>query len=453
MTWRKIDDDTCDGNEPLSAFLTNGLATNANTYAQELSRSFTLAWPFQSAPKWASYEIPIGFCMIFDVGIGARTIDFVFSCNVGSTRGGSIMVTHQSSQTLVQTPVDPGTTVINLTMTLSSPQDGPQAFFVGWISDIDFDTADTVDIHSAVDSQIAVSRDSFNPRGNGGVFFGVIDCPSTVLVPATPNAGRTRYQVCRITEETGSGHLDGHLHVWPAIEENPPWFDTNFAASKFVTGYLYQLGWIQMFGMCATVTQATGSETSRVYAHDFATSQQGVSRLTGSAYVNLRKQVAAGPAQDQTAGLHAILSRPTPMERYFSVDNDRSVGLNVNFRCYPLSPSVADYTFDVTVETATTVVASDTLANATLPALRPQQRATSTAFEVICANGAAVGPAEWGMSDAMAFSDMLKVAPISLALPSFNAVAGTIYKVSISVLCGVDADAQFHVVGLYIGEH
>ena len=449
MTWRKIDDDTCDGNEPLSAFLTNGLATNANTYAQELSRSFTLAWPFESAPKWASYEIPIGFCMIFDVGIGARTIDFVFACTVGVNVGGSIMVTHQSSQTLVQTPVTAGTTVINLTMTLSSPQDGPQAFFVGWVSEVYLDEAETVDIHSAVDSQIAVSRDSFNPRGNGGVFFGVIDCPNTVLDPATPNAGRTRYQVCRITEETGAGHLDGYLHVWPAIEENPPWFATIFEAAKYVTGFLYQLGWIEMFGMCATVTQATGSETSRVYSHDFATSQQGVNRLTGSAYVNLRKQVAAGPAQDQTSGMHAILSKTAPIVRYFSVDNDRSVGLNVNFRCYPISPSAAEYAFDVKVETATTLVASAVVANATLPALRPQQRATSTAFEVICANGAAIGPAEWGMSDAMAFSDMLKVAPVSMALPNFNAVAGTIYKVTI----GVDIFFDFHVVGLYIGEH
>lgn len=453
MTWQKIDDDTCQGDEPLSAFLTNGLATNANAYAQQLSRSFTLAWPFNSAPKWASYEIPIGFCMIFDVGIGARTIDFVFACNVGSTRGGSLMVTHQSSQTLVQTPVDAGTTVINLTMTLSSPQDGPQAFFVGWISDIDFDIVATVDIHSAIDSQIVVSRDSFNPRGNGGVFYGIIDCPTTVLFPATPNAGRTRYQVCRVLEEVTNPHPDGYLQVWPAIEENPPWFATLFDNSKSVTGYLYQIGWIEMFGMCATVTQATGSQTSRIYAHDFATSQQGVNRLTGSAVVNLRKQVAAGPAQDQTAGLHAILSRPTPMERYFSVDNNRAVGLNVNFRCYPLSPSVADYTFDVTVETATALVTSASFPNATLPALRPQQRATSTAFEVICANGAAIGPAEWGMSDAMAFSDMLKVAPISIALPTFNAVAGTIYKVRIAVSCGVDTNAQFHVVGLYIGEH
>lgn len=452
MTWRKIDDDTCDGDEPLSAFLTNGLATNANTYAQELSRSFTLAWPLGTAPKWASYEIPIGFCMIFDVGIGARTIDFVFACDVNRDRGGSIMVTHQSSQTLVQTPVDPGTTVINLTMTLSSPQDGPQAFFVGWISDIDLDRAETVEIHSAVDSQIAISRGSFNPSGNGGVFFGVIDCPSTSLFPPTPNAGRTRYQVCRVLEEASSPHPDGYLQVWPAIEENPPWFSTVFDNSKRVTGYLYQLGWIQMFGMCATVTHATGSETSRVYAHDFATSQQGVNRLTGSAYVNLRKQVAAGPAQDQTAGLHTILSKDYPIVRYFSVDNDRAVGLNVNFRCYPLSPNTAGYTFTVSVEDDRGTVAFDLVTNSTLPALRPQQRATSTAFEVICANGAAIGPAEWGMSDAMAFSDMLKVAPISVALPAFNAVAGTIYRVLIEV-GDVDRDAQFHVVGLYIGEH
>lgn len=449
MTWRKIDDDTCDGDEPLSAFLTNGLATNANTYAQELSRSFTVAWPFDSAPKWASYEVPIGFCMIFDVGIGARTIDFVFACNVSPVIGGSIMVTHQSSQTLVQTPVAAGTTTFTVTLALSSPQDGPQAFFVGWISDAYLDEADTVKIHSAVDSQITISKDSFNPRGNGGVFFGIIDCPSTALYPPTPNAGRTRYQVGRVIEEASSPHPDGYLQVWPAIEENPPWFNTVFDNSKFVTGYLYPLGWIEMFGMCATVTQATGSQTSRVYAHDFATSQQGVNRLTGAAYVNLRKQVAAHPAQDMTGGVHTLLTRPDPIVRFFSVDNDRSVGININFRAYPLAPNAADYTFDFIVDDGSNVVASRSMPHLTLAALRPQQRATSTGFEAICATGAAIGPAEWGMSDAMAFSDMLKVGSVAVALPSFNAVAGRIYKVTISV----DIAADFHVLGLYIGEH
>jgi hypothetical protein len=450
MTWRKIDDDTCDADQPLSAFLTTGLAANANSYAQDLSRSFTLAWPFNAAPKWASYEIPVGFVMMFDVGIGARTIDFVFACGVNPQVGGSILVAHQASQTQVQTPVAAGETTITVTLALQSPQDGPQAFFIGWISEQYLDEAETVDIHSAVDSQIAISRGSFNPRGNGGVYFGVIDVPSTAIFPPTPNAGRTRYQVCRVTEEASRPDPDGYLHVWPAIEENPPWFPTVFENAKFVNGYLYQLGWIQLYSVGATVTQATGSQTSRVYAHDFATSQQGVSRLTGSALVNLRKQIAAGPAQDQTGGLHAILSRSAPVVRYFSVDNDRTVGINVNFRAYPLSPSAAGYSFRVEVTSATLgLLAEQIIDNAALPSLRPQQRATSTGFEVICANGAAIGPAEWGMSDALSLSDMIKTQPTSFALPAFNAVAGTIYTVTIYV----DRDFDFHVVGLYIGEN
>jgi len=451
MTWRKIDDDTCDAEQPLSAFLTTGLAANANSYAQDLSRSFTLAWPFYAAPKWASYEIPIGFVMMFDVGIGARTISFSFACSVNPQVGGSILVAHQASQTQVQMPVAAGATTIDVTLALQSPQDGPQAFFIGWISEQYLDEAETVQIYSAVDSVITVGADSFNPRGNGGVYFGVIDVPSTALFPATPNAGRTRYQVCRVTEEVGPSPPDGYLHVWPAIEENPPWFPVNFDGTKFVTGYLYQLGWIELYSVCATVTQATGSQTSRVYAHDFATSQQGVSRLTGSALLNLRKQIAAGPAQDQTGGLHAILSRTGPafIVRYFSVDNDRTVGINVNFRAYPLSPSAAGYSFRAFVEDATGLVAEQFVNNAALPSLRPQQRATSTGFEVICANGAAIGPAEWGMSDALSLSDMIKTQPTSFALPAFNAVAGTIYKVTISV----DIFSDFHLVGLYIGEN
>jgi hypothetical protein len=95
------------------------------------------------------------------------------------------------------------------------------------------------------------------------------------------------------------------------------------------------------------------------------------------------------------------------------------------------------------------LLAEQIIDNAALPSLRPQQRATSTGFEVICANGAAIGPAEWGMSDALSLSDMIKTQPTSFALPAFNAVAGTIYKVTISV----DIFSDFHLVGLYIGEN
>ena len=448
MTWQKIDDDRCKGDESLSAFLCNGLAQNAMTYASELSRSFSITWPGDTAPKWASYEIPVGFVIMLDVGQGATQVTFDLIFEVNPNIGGSLMISHQASQSMVQSTVAAGATDITLALTLQSPQDGPQAFFVGWISEQYLDEAQTVKIHSAVDSQVAISKDSFNPAGNGGVFFGVLDVPSTALFPPTPNAARTRYQVCRVIEEVSAPHPDGYLQVWPAIEENPPWFPTVFANSKYVTGYLYELGWIKLYSATATVTGAVALAMSRIYAHDFATSLQTINRLTGSAFVNLRKQIAAGPAQ-MGGGLHAILSRDVSIVRYFSVQNDRETGITVNFRAYPLNPGASGYTFTVTIEGDTGVVSSATYDQPTLPSLRPQQRATSTSFEAICAMGASIGPAEWGMSDALAISDMLKTVPITLVLPTFAAVTDVAYRVTLSVDIG---GYDFHVVGLFIGE-
>lgn len=448
MAWRKIDDDRCAGDESLSAFLCDGLARNAMCYADELSRSFSIAWPGDTAPKWASYEVPIGFVMMLDVGQGATEVTFDLLFTLNPNIGGSLMISHQASQSMVQSAVAAGTTDITLTLTLQSPQDGPQAFFVGWISEVYLDTAETVNIHSAIDSQIAISKDSFNPHVTNGVFFGIIDCPSTVLFPATPNVGRTRYQVCRVLEEVNHPHPDGYLQVWPAIEENPPWFSTALDNAKYVTGYLYELGWIQLYSIAATVTATAGLQMARIYAHDFATSLQTINRLTGAASVNERKQIAAAPAQ-MGGAVHAILSKAAPIVRYFSVQNSRDMGLTVNFRAYPLNPSAADYTFTVEVEDATTVVSYATFNRASLPALRPQQRATSTSFEVICANGAAIGANQWGMSDALSLSDMQKTAPTTIVLPTFAAVANTVYKVTLKVdIIGFD----FHLVGLFIGD-
>ena len=83
MAWRKIDDDRCAGDESLSAFLCAGLASNAMCYASELARSFSIVWPVDTAPKWASYEVPIGFVMMFDVGQGATEVQFDFTCQIG----------------------------------------------------------------------------------------------------------------------------------------------------------------------------------------------------------------------------------------------------------------------------------------------------------------------------------------------------------------------------------
>ena len=449
MAWRKIDDDRCAGDESLSAFLCAGLASNAMCYASELARSFSIVWPVDTAPKWASYEVPIGFVMMFDVGQGATEVQFDFTCLVNANIGGHVVIAHQASESQVTVAVAAGATDIAVTLTLQSPQDGPQAFIVQWLSEVYLDEAQTVKVHSAVDSQIAVSKDSFNPSGNGGVFFGIIDVPSTALVPATPNAGRTRYQVCRVIEETSEPHPDGYLQVWPAIEENPPWFPTVFANSKYVTGYLYELGWLQLYSCTATVTAAAPLTTQMIYAHDFATSLQTVNRLTGAAFVNQRKQIAAHPAQLGTGGVHAILSNSAPIDRYFSVQNNRDMGLTVNFRCYPLNPGASDFTFSVEVEGPSGRVSGASISNAALPALMPQQRSTSTAFEVICANGAAIGPAEWGMSDAIALSDLRKTVPVTLVLPTWSAVAGDVYRVRLTVdIIGFD----FHIVGLFIGE-
>lgn len=449
MAWRKIDDDRCAGDESLSAFLCNGLAQNAMCYASELSRSFSIAWPIDTAPKWASYEQPIGFVMMLDVGQGATEITFDLTFAVNPNIGGSLQISHQASESTVQSAVTAGATDITITLALQSPQDGPQAFIVGWISDVYLDTAETVNVHSAVDGQIAVSKDSFDPHASPGVFYGIIDVPSTVLVPATPNVGRTRYQVCRVIEEAVHPHPDGYLQVWPAIEEDPPWFSTLFDNGKFVTGYLYELGWLQLYSITATVTSAVALQSPRIYAHDFATSLQTINRLTGAAYVNERRQIAAHSAQ-MGGALHGMLERNAPIVRYFSIQNDREMGLTVNFRAYPLNPVATGYTFTASIEQiGVGVVSSASFPNAALPALRPQMRVTSTAFEVICANGATIGATEWGMSDALAISDMLKTVPITMVLPTFSAVAGAVYEVRISVDI---AGLQFHVLGLYIGD-
>lgn len=449
MTWRKIDDDRCAGDESLSAFLCAGLASNAMCYADELARSFSIAWPLDTAPKWASYEVPIGFVMMLDVGQGATEVQFDLTCLVNANIGGHLLIAHQASESQVTTSVAAGSTDIALTLTLQSPQDGPQAFIVQWLSEVYLDTAETVDVHSAVDSQIAISKDSFNPHVTNGVFYGIIDVPSTALFPPTANAGRTRYQVCRVIEEVVHPHPDGYLQVWPAIEENPPWFSTLYDNTKFVTGYLYELGWIELYSCTATVTEAAPLRTPMIYAHDFATSLQTVNRLTGAAFVNQRRQIAAHPAQLGTGGVHSILSKNAPLDRYFSVQNDRDMGITVNFRCYPLNPGASDFTFTVEVERPSGIVSTASIANAALPALMPQQRSTSTGFEVICANGAAIGPAEWGMSDAIALSDLRKTVPITLVLPTWSAVAGDVYRVRLKVdIIGFD----FHIVGLFIGD-
>ena len=76
MAWKKIDDDQAQADMPYSAFLANGLTTNANSYNNDMTRGGGIAWNATDPVTWSSFWNPQGVMFTVNVGQAVLQIDF-----------------------------------------------------------------------------------------------------------------------------------------------------------------------------------------------------------------------------------------------------------------------------------------------------------------------------------------------------------------------------------------
>ena len=442
MSWLKIDDDRTADDETLSAWLMASLVRNCNAYAGELSRAFSATWSYRNAPTWTSYEMPIGTTVFVNVGNAATVVRLQLWCDV-TRAGGRIVVACKGTHQTFAMDVALGDTSVTIEVPLPRPLSGVQAFWIGWRGFVG-DAIGTVKVHSGKQNVITVDKDSVDPHSILGVAYLMLDVPSSPLVPAPTNVGRTQYQVCYVAESVITG-AKGDLYVWPQVAEHPPWIPVDWSGSKSVTGYLYELGTLALYSVTCTVVATSASVLEAVYAHDFAASPMAIVRATGAAYLNTTKQIAATAGGD--AGLlGCMVENGKPWQRLVVWENDRNVALQVVLMAVSLVPTVSAFEVTATVYDATGATVVTETQTLVLPAMAPQNSTVATTTTMLAINGASMGGNTWGQNDSHNVNDLTKAASIVFDLEPFNAVAGTGYLVS------VECKDPFYVLAAYCGE-
>jgi len=408
--WQKIDDSTTVADQPYSAFLTKRLTTNVNAYSTDLSRNTAAAWPFETPVRWASYRQPTGTIVTIDCGLNALELQFRLSCFTDTaTGGGTIYIKHvesgaRTSRFLDATTDDENTFDIEFVFT--SPVRGPQAFFVGWISDDD-ETLGTVAIKGGVANQVYIA--------SGGTWTFPVGTGLSAEMHArlhfdnTPNVGevapigdaRLDYQVCLFSHRTGTPA--GVLTIWPELEQTPAFLPTFYDGGMQMSGELIGLGVLNLRAIAATVTRQTAGTLAAPTAFSQTTPPTALANNIGAALTTCRPMLANHVSTPGMLGL--VLPAGETLSFAFAVQNQGDYGLFVVFKTFGYNISqTANCEFTLTVFEAltdTVILGPITLENLAVPRLQPQTTQSATAAAAFAVNGIVASEGQWGLRDSM----------------------------------------------------
>lgn len=447
MSWTKLDDDTVTDNQPLSAFVGKRITDNTNSYATDLTRLSTFAYPTTAGGsakvKWAAYERPRGTFFTVDVGINAiNFIVKVFYRTTNAALGGQIFVRHADSGTsvLVAAPGSAAITSLEVPFTTSSALNGLQGFYVGWISDVSAGTVGDVEIAGAVGNQVFVEPAAgvypFTLATGYYEMYHLLKIDSGVSRPAPTGDALLNYQVCAFRHNTNPQRPPhGVLLIWPELEIQPailPTESSSVGGAKF-TGAIYELGRIELFSISIEVYEAKEATVLPPYPYQQTTPINELDNRINSNMMLLQPNAAT--LQSSGGFLGCLLPAGTAATFAFFVQTKYSVQqLITSFQAVTYNAaqdSGVDITFGVRDYSGTTVGTDITKTAVSVPRYSGQTTRGPTSDTMIAMNGVLAGDENWGMRDGMTYADGRKGTPVTFiwgpnVIGDFNqAITGT----------------------------
>lgn len=432
MTWKKLDDDTVQAEQPLSAFVGKRLTDNTNSYATDLRRLSTFAYPTTAAGaakvKWAAYQRPRGTFFTVDVGINALNfIIKVFYRTTNASLGGQIYVRHADSGAQVQVAAaGSGTPVtIEVPFTTSSPLNGLQGFYIGWISDVGGSTVGRVQPVGSVGNQVFVEPATGSPfpftyaAGTYAEMYHLLRIDPTVTRPAPSANSLLDYQICAFKHNLNVNHPPhGVLLIWPELEIQPAIIPTDSSAPGGSTKFdanLYELGRIELFSITVEVYEATNATVLPPYAYQQTTPINELNNRINSGMMLL--QPDASTLQSTSGFLGCVLLAGEEATFAFFIQADKSVQqLITSFQAVTYNAaqdSSVDITFGVRDYLGNTVGTDITKSGVSVPRYSAQTTRGQSSDTMIAMNGVLAGDAKWGMRDGMTYLDGRKGTPVT----------------------------------------
>lgn len=462
MAWKKIDDAQAQLDMPYSAFLANGLTTNANSYNQELTRGGGIAWNAHDKVTWASYFTPQGLMFTVDVGQQVQQIDFrVKYATVTASADadgfqGSAFVTHLGSGEFVQVGVLPTTgaeSYFDVSMPLTTAASGPQAFSLTFRSS-KLESKGLVDIQGGVENTIYLDQ-----RGGAGHYnitqgekFELLSLAETghVVTTTGPSTQDQQYYQINYLNTAGAHPPDGYASVVPSVTSNPPRLSPTYNGTKIGAGTVFELGAFTLYSIAYNVTLSIPGSAPPQYAHNSTTALSQVINIENTALRHFQMDLCNSVSQRfalgaVVAGAVTIPTAQAAQKLSFSFSCGAAhveSELSVTFSALTLyQTSNQQIRLDLYDDTGTL------LYNRTQTVYAASDR-TQQCVAGITARGwydlAAVQA--WGMRDSMPDSEMLSGTPQTFVIPSQFYNRNVPYTIELSVVGGTTA---FYIYNLY----
>jgi len=434
MTWTKLDDDTVVTDQPLSAFIGKRLTDNVNAYAAQLSRLNTFVYPTTSAGvpkvKWASTSIGRGTAITVDVGINALFYNFRILCQTTNASLGGTFTIHGIDDGVYVQKFFAGSataTMVEIPFTYATPASGLRGFHIGWTSEIG-NLVGQVTLAGAVGNQVFCQPASGNPfpftltAGSYTEMYHLLRIDTTGTLPAPAENARLSYQVCAFKHNLAADQPpDGVLVIYGDIETNPPILTTSTTApgsgpSSGFEGDLYELGRLELYSIAVEIVANEPTEIAP-YAYQQPTPINAIANRINAGMSELQPNAAT----HITSGsfLNCVLPAGEELTFTFFIQTNESVQqLLTSFKAvaYTLNQATPDITFSVRDAQGATVGTDITHANMPVPRVaaitRSDRRVPGTAGFM---NGVLAGDEQWGLRDAMSYTDVMMGLPVRFA--------------------------------------
>ena len=430
MAWKKLDDELTEptAQEPLSAFLVQGLTRNVNGYSTALTRGGAFAFANDTIlMQWASYDQLTGFVFTVDVGIAATQVQFDIVGNTKTdTAGGTLVVRHldSSTQRFTSIAADSSLQLRTVQFDFVSPTTGLQGFFIGWQSDVGPDLG-WVRLRGGVENQIFI--DEGNGAGHWPFPVGAgLGTETHLLLRIDPvtNAGnvqpsadaRRDYQICYFRHFTGNSP-DGTFVIWPELDQTPAVLPTRYQSNLQILGHVYELGCFNLWSVSATTTEVQVGGAGLPNAYDQTTALNSVAQAPSNFLTPVMPSLSNILSSPGRFG--RVLRRNEPLYFTFAVQNKADFGVQVNFRAFSINLTqpnfdTPDFYFDVLDSAGNPVGTQTYLSKQSVPRYTPQTGYGATGSSMIAANGVYGNADEWGMRDSMPVVEVMRPTPIAM---------------------------------------
>lgn len=466
MAWKKIDDEQTAGlsyqNMSYSAFLANGLTTNANCYNTQLTRGGGIAWNAHDKVVWASYHRPQGVMFTVNVGQQVTQIDFrvkyaTITASVDANGfQGSVFLTHLSTGEFVEVgllPTAGAQSYFDVQMTLTVPASGPQAFSLTFRSSI-LDSKGKVDVQGGVENTIYLDQ-----RGGPSAYpitagekFELLSLTEVGAVvggtSTTPTAGNY-YQINHINT-TGPHPPDAYASVFPSVTSDPPRLSASYNGTKTGPGTVFELGALQLLSIAYNVVLANQGTAPAQYAHNSASALAQVINIQNVTNRALLMDLATVVSQRFSLGATIAGATTIPVAQAaqtlsftFScgaaaVESELCLTFNAFTLYYASNQNIRIRLYDA---------AGTQLYTAKQSVLAPSDR-TQQCVVGITARGwyEPTSVAAWGMRDSMPDEELLLGSPQTFIIPSLTYQRDIPYTIVLE--SGLNQTA-FYVYNLY----